>query len=85
MKTLQIIMYTKSFCPYCVMAKRLLKKKGLEFTIINAGADRSVWLEMEEKSGRSTVPQIFIGSTHIGGFDDLSAAKKSGKLDSLIN
>ncbi len=79
----EIIVYATSSCPYCSMAKKLLDGKGLKYTIINASA-REVWLEMEQKSGRNTVPQTFIGNTHIGGFDDLSAAENSGKLDEII-
>jgi glutaredoxin 3 len=66
------------------MAKRLLDGKELEYTLIDVGADSGLWQAMEEKSGRNTVPQIFIGSTHIGGYDDLSAVNSSGKLDEVI-
>ena len=79
----QITIYVTSSCPFCNMAKKLLAMKGQEYTLIDA-SKRSVWLEMEQKTGRNTVPQIFIGNTHIGGFDDLSEAENSGKLDQII-
>lgn len=78
-----IVVYTTNYCPYCNMAKKLLDSKGLEYTIIDA-SDPAVWQEMEQKSGRNTVPQTFIGGTHVGGFDDLSAADKAGTLDEII-
>jgi len=80
----EIIIYVTASCPFCTMAKKLLDGKGLKYTVIDASA-RDVWLEMEQKSGRNTVPQTFVGNTHIGGFDDLSAAESAGKLDEIIN
>jgi glutaredoxin 3 len=81
----KIIIYTTSVCPYCTMAKRLLERKGVtEWTEINAGASREVWKEMEAKTGRRTVPQIFIGDVHVGGFDDLAALDRAGGLDPLL-
>lgn len=80
-----ITVYSTNYCPYCVRAKDLLKKKGAAFTEINA-EDDAVREEMIQKAGgRRTVPQIFIGETHVGGFDDLYALDKAGKLDALLN
>lgn len=81
---LNIVVYCTSYCPYCTMAKRLLDSKGLKYSSIDIGNDQALWKAMEEKSGRNTVPQIFIGNTHVGGFDDLSAADNSGKLDKIL-
>jgi glutaredoxin 3 len=68
------------------MAKRLLERKGIsEWTEINAGLSREVWQEMMTKTGRRTVPQIFIGDVHVGGYDDLSALDRAGKLDALLS
>jgi glutaredoxin 3 len=66
-------MYTKSWCPYCDMARRLLREKGQSWTEIDVEAEPSRRVEMIERSGRSTVPQIWIGERHVGGFDDLAA------------
>ena len=80
-----IIMYTKTVCPFCVRAKMLLKNKGQTFTEIDA-TDENTMSEMIEKSGgRKTVPQIFINDTHVGGFDDLQELDLSGELDKMLN
>jgi len=80
----KIIVYTTTLCPYCIAAKRMLKKKGAVFTEINA-SDASTRQEMFEKSnGRRTVPQIFIGDRHIGGFDDLSELDALDELEPLL-
>ncbi len=85
MSTPTVVMYRTKFCPYCMRADRLLKSKGVEYQAINVGSDQALWKEMEEKSGRNTVPQIFIGEHHIGGYDDLAAANQSGELDKLLS
>jgi thioredoxin reductase (NADPH) len=77
-------MYTKSDCPYCEMAKRLLGSKGQRWTEIDIEADPARQQEMVERSGRSTVPQIWIGERHVGGFDDLAALERAGELDALL-
>ena len=83
--TSKIIVYSKDYCPYCVRAKNLLIAKKLQFTEIDITNDESLRDECFAKSsGRKTVPQIFIGSTHIGGFDDLNAANSSGKLQEIL-
>ncbi|MFA6264499.1 MAG: glutaredoxin 3 [Pseudolabrys sp.] len=76
--------YTTSWCPYCQMAKALLKRKGVNFKEIDA-SDRDVRAAMIQRAnGRMTVPQIFIGKTHVGGSDDLHALDRAGKLDPLL-
>lgn len=80
----EITIYLTSTCPYCNMAKNLLNGKGLSYNEINVGGDAALWAAMQEKSGRNTVPQIFIGEHHVGGFDDLSAADRSGELDKIL-
>ena len=77
-----IIMYATRFCPYCMMARRLLKKKGVEFEEIRTSGD--LWDEMEERSGRNTVPQIFIDDVSVGGYDDIAALDHKGELDTLL-
>ena len=80
----EIIVYSTMVCPYCVRAKMLLKKKGLEFTEITVSNDEIRTQMIEKSGGRMSVPQIFIGETHVGGFDDLHALDVSGKLDDLL-
>jgi glutaredoxin 3 len=78
--------YTTPFCPYCLDAKSLLKKKNVEFTEIDVSRDREQRGKMVERAhGRTTVPQIFIGATHVGGCDDLYALDGAGGLDPLLN
>jgi glutaredoxin 3 len=82
----RVKIYTTPICPYCVRAKSLLKKKGAEFDEIDVFMDGDARSEMEAKSGgRYTVPQIFVGDTHVGGCDDLYALEQAGQLDSLLN
>lgn len=81
----EVIIYTSRICPYCQMAKQLLKQKGVnEITEIST-EDPAIRQEMMAKTGRRTVPQIYIGNTHVGGFDDLRALEQQGKLDALLN
>jgi glutaredoxin 3 len=80
-----IEIYTTRFCPYCHAAKRLLSRKGVEFTEIDVSGDPKGRSDMVARAnGRMTVPQIFIGPTHVGGYDDLSALDRLGKLDALL-
>ena len=80
-----VLMYSTGVCPYCVMAERLLKAKGVEdIEKIRVDLDPQQRVTMMEKTGRRTVPQIYIGDTHVGGFDDLSALDRQGKLDELL-
>ncbi len=76
--------YSTAMCPYCVMAKRLLSGKGVAFQEIRVDQDLGQRDEMMRLSGRRTVPQIFVGSTHVGGYDDLSALERAGQLDPLL-
>lgn len=81
----RVVMYSTAVCPYCVMAERLLKAKGVEdIEKIRVDLDPQQRAAMMEKTGRRTVPQIYIGATHVGGFDDLAALDRQGKLDSLL-
>ena len=80
-----ITIYTKSTCPYCHAAKDLLKKKGASFDEISVDGDRAAQMKMAVRAGgRSTVPQIFIGETHVGGCDELYDLDADGKLDTLL-
>ena len=77
--------YTTPFCPYCHAAKRLLQKKGAEFTEIDVSRDPELRARMTQRAnGRRTVPQIFIGGQHVGGSDDLHALDHAGKLDPML-
>ena len=80
----EIQIYTTNICPYCVMAKRLLDKKGARYTEINVDAKPGLREEMMLKTNRRTVPQIYIGDYHVGGFDDLYALEQQKKLDDLL-
>jgi glutaredoxin 3 len=81
----KITMYSTQVCPYCVMAERLLTAKGAVITEkILVDKDPGKKDEMIARTGRRTVPQIFIEDTHVGGFDDLSALDRAGKLDPLL-
>ena len=79
-----VTLYTKPFCPYCVRAMSLLEKKGVEFTEIEAAFDPEKRQEMNQRSGRNTFPQIFIGDRHIGGCDDMMELERAGELDALL-
>ncbi|MDZ4057172.1 MAG: glutaredoxin 3 [Polynucleobacter sp.] len=80
-----VVMYSTRVCPYCVMAEKLLQKKGvtqLEKILIDADpAQREI---MMTRTGRRAVPQIYIGDHHVGGYDDLAALDRAGKLDELL-
>jgi len=80
----KVTIYTTRFCPYCLMAKRLLTRKGVDFEEIDVGGRPDLRAEMEERSKRYTVPQIWIGDTHVGGCDDLHALEDRGELDRLL-
>lgn len=80
-----IVIYTRPFCGFCARALDLLRKKGLEFTEIEAGFDPSKRKEMMDRSGRGTFPQIFVGDSHIGGCDELVALDRKGSLDAMLN
>jgi len=77
-------MYATRFCPYCMRARSLLKSKGVEFEEISVGGNADLWAEMEELSGRNTVPQIFIDGKSVGGYDDIAILNLSDELDQLL-
>ena len=79
-----ILIYTTAICPYCVMAKRLLDKKGVTYKEINVDSAHGLREELMQKTKRRTVPQIYIGDFHVGGFDDLHALEQQKKLDALL-
>jgi glutaredoxin 3 len=80
-----IEVYTTPYCPYCVAAKQLLRSKGVKLTEIDVSRDPERMAEMVKRAnGRVTVPQIFIGTTHIGGCDDLYALDEAGGLDPIL-
>ena len=81
----QVTMYCTGVCPYCTMAERLLKRKGVEvIEKIRVDLDPPKMAEMMEKTGRRTVPQIYIDDFHVGGFDDLAELDQEGKLEPLL-
>ena len=78
-------MYSSGVCPFCIMAERLLNSKGVtEITKIRVDLEPVKRTEMVERTGRRTVPQIYIGETHVGGYDELAALDQAGKLDALL-
>lgn len=79
-----VVVYASALCPYCRWAKALLEQRGIDYQEIGVDTDREKWAEMQQRSGRHTVPQIFFGDRHIGGFDDLSALDRSGGLNQLL-
>jgi len=79
-----ISIYTTSFCPYCIQAKRLLNKKNITFTEINVGKDPEKRAEMMQKSQQRTVPQIFNGDTHVGDCMQIHGFESQGTLDDLL-
>lgn len=80
-----VTVYTTRICPYCMSAKRLLSKKGVDYQEIAVDTSEEKYREMLSRSnGMRTVPQIFIGDVHVGGSDDLHALDKAGKLDALL-
>ncbi|HEY4128457.1 MAG TPA: glutaredoxin 3 [Gammaproteobacteria bacterium] len=80
-----VVIYSTRVCPYCVRAKSLLDGKHVTYTEVLVDLDPEKRAEMMQKSGRRTVPQIFVGAHHVGGFDDLYALDRSGGLDPLLN
>ncbi|WP_254722286.1 glutaredoxin 3 [Gilvimarinus xylanilyticus] len=81
----KVRMYTTAICPFCVNAKRLLASKGVEAEEIRVDREPGLRQKMMAESGQQTVPQIWIGERHVGGFTDLWALDKRGELDSLLN
>ncbi|MBC3207093.1 MULTISPECIES: glutaredoxin 3 [unclassified Pseudomonas] len=79
-----VVVYSSDYCPYCSRAKSLLVSKGVAFEEIKVDGKPQLRAEMTKKAGRTSVPQIWIGSQHIGGCDDLYALERAGKLDALL-
>lgn len=79
-----VLMYSTAYCPFCVRAKQLLKSKGVTFEDIAVDRDYELRQEMMQKSGRHTVPQIWIGDFHVGGCDELFDLERKGELDRLL-
>ena len=80
----EIIIYTGRLCPYCTMAKRLIERKGVSYTEIDVDSEPGLRQDLMEKTKRRTIPQIYIGDRHIGGFDDLQAMDYRNELDPLL-
>ncbi|WP_029151686.1 glutaredoxin 3 [Methylovulum miyakonense] len=80
----EILIYTTKICPYCIMAKRLLDKKGVTYNEINVDGNPGLREAMMQKTRRRTVPQIYIGDLHVGGFDELYSLEQNKKLDTLL-
>ncbi|MDA8364211.1 MAG: glutaredoxin 3 [Gammaproteobacteria bacterium] len=83
-ETVRVLMYCTHICPYCNMADRLLERKGVKAEKIHVDDLPEQRAEMVRITGRTTVPQIFIGKTHVGGYTDLAELERSGKLDTLL-
>jgi len=82
--TKPVTIYTTRFCPYCVRAKHLLASKGVTFEEIAVDGDYEQRQQLQQKTGQSTVPQIWVGDTHVGGCDELYALERSQQLDKLL-
>jgi glutaredoxin 3 len=81
----KVMMYTTGVCPFCRMAERLLEAKGVtDIDRVRVDLEPERRAEMMQKTGRRTVPQIYVGATHVGGFDDLAALDSAGRLDELL-
>ena len=81
----EVVIYSTAICPYCVAAKNFLKARGLDWTEVRIDTDPVQRERMLERSGgRTSVPQIFVGATHVGGYDDLIALHRAGSLDELL-
>lgn len=80
----KVVMYATAWCPYCMRARQLLEQKKAVLEVIDVDQDPARRQEMMTRSGRHTVPQIFIGDTHVGGCDDLYALERQGGLDPLL-
>ena len=79
-----VVVYSSDYCPFCSRAKSLLASKKVDFEEIVVDGKPQIRAEMAKKAGRTSVPQIWVGSTHVGGCDDLFALERAGKLDALL-
>ena len=82
--SVDVVLYTTPNCSYCVQAKQLLVRKGIAYREIDVSRDGALRTEVMARSGQRTVPQIWIGEYHVGGFDELYALERAGKLDTLL-
>ena len=80
----KVTMYSTRFCPYCIQARALLDSKSVSYTDISVDGEADLRREMVQKSGRYTVPQIWIGAEHVGGYDDLAKLEQQERLDKLL-
>lgn len=80
----EILLYATEFCPYCWRARALLDRKGVLYKVLDVNQNPALWEEINERTGRNTVPQIFIGDRHVGGCDDLYDMERRGELDLLL-
>lgn len=80
----QVTIYSSNTCGFCTMAKRLLQQKGVVPVDIGVDGDPALRQELTQRTGRRTVPQIFIGEQHVGGYDDLAALERTGKLEEML-
>jgi len=80
----QVVIYTTRICPYCVRAKQLFQRKGIDYQEIDVSLDHDLRIKLVERTKQRTVPQIFINDQHIGGCDDLYALERQGALDPLL-
>lgn len=80
----EVVMYATATCPYCLRARRLLERKGIDYREIRVDLEPSRWAEMEQRSRRNTVPQIFVDGRPLGGFDELAELDFDGELDGLL-
>ena len=80
-----IIVYHMPYCPYCTWAKQLLDSKNVKYTLMDVSTDSALRQEMEDRSRGNSVPQIFIGEYHVGGYDDLAALEDAGELDPMLS
>ena len=79
-----VVIYSSAWCPFCTRAKQLLSRKGVAFEEVSVDGQPALRAEMTRKAGRTSVPQIWIGVTHVGGCDDLYALERAGRLDALL-
>lgn len=80
----RVVMYATDWCGYCARARRLLQSKGVEFTEIDVDSVEGARAQMRQRSGRTSVPQVFIDGRHIGGYDDMKALDEAGELDRML-
>ena len=81
----KVVIYSSRLCPYCRMAERLLEQKGIQAEKVMVDEDPVRRDEMTRRAGRSSVPQIFIGENHVGGYSELAGLEREGRLDALLN